>query len=248
MGGLQKVRDSDPLRLGETRKGWQRVADLEGMRDLRLGGRWALAAANWRRRGMDAEIGHGSLASLGPFAYKVALPPSHFPSHHPLASACLTTAQPVPPPVPVTARVVSASFHPRRPPNHTLRATSLRPHSPVTRTMPSQTQKSESSASSTKSIPPEQLIALPSLACSLSSLPQAKSIDGLSLHPTMLAQRNAESQAKVTFSSSSQTRPCSNPVLSVAKSTVEICCQCQYSLPIRGSCGYLALSERDSKP
>ncbi|KAI1798286.1 hypothetical protein LXA43DRAFT_979659 [Ganoderma leucocontextum] len=63
--------------------------------------------------------------------------------------------------------------------------------------MPSQTQKSDSSASSTKSIPPSQLIALPSLSCSLSSLPQAKSIDGLSLHPTMLAQRNAESQAKL---------------------------------------------------
>ncbi|KAI0746683.1 hypothetical protein C8Q80DRAFT_1176706 [Daedaleopsis nitida] len=63
--------------------------------------------------------------------------------------------------------------------------------------MPSQTQKSDSSASSTKSIPPEQLIALPSFSCSLSSLPQAKSIDGLSLHPSMLAQRNAESQAKL---------------------------------------------------
>ncbi|PIL27441.1 hypothetical protein GSI_10590 [Ganoderma sinense ZZ0214-1] len=63
--------------------------------------------------------------------------------------------------------------------------------------MPSQTQKSDSSASSTKSIPPSQLIALPSLACSLSSLPQAKSIDTLPLHPTMLAQRNAESQAKL---------------------------------------------------
>ncbi|EJF63938.1 hypothetical protein BD309DRAFT_704479 [Dichomitus squalens] len=63
--------------------------------------------------------------------------------------------------------------------------------------MPSQTQKSDSSASSTKSIPPAQLISLPSLSCSLSSLPQAKSIDGLSLHPTMLAQHNAESQAKL---------------------------------------------------
>ncbi|KAH9896791.1 hypothetical protein C8Q73DRAFT_687049 [Cubamyces lactineus] len=63
--------------------------------------------------------------------------------------------------------------------------------------MPSQTQKSDSSASSTKSIPPESLVALPSLACSLSSLPQAKSIDGLSLHHSMLAQRNAESQAKL---------------------------------------------------
>ncbi|KAI0777617.1 hypothetical protein BD413DRAFT_706890 [Trametes elegans] len=63
--------------------------------------------------------------------------------------------------------------------------------------MPSQTQKSNSSASSTKSIPPNQLVALPSLACSLSSLPQAKSIDGLSLHHSMLAQRSAESQAKL---------------------------------------------------
>ncbi|KAI8986877.1 hypothetical protein BD414DRAFT_536757 [Trametes punicea] len=63
--------------------------------------------------------------------------------------------------------------------------------------MPSQSQKSDSSASSTKSIPPESLVALPSLACSLSSLPQAKSIDGLSLHHSMLAQRNAESQAKL---------------------------------------------------
>ncbi|KAI0708071.1 hypothetical protein C8T65DRAFT_650465 [Cerioporus squamosus] len=69
--------------------------------------------------------------------------------------------------------------------------------------MPSQAQKSNSSASSrssTNSIPPSQLVSLPSLACSLSSLPQAKSIDGLSLHPTMLAQHNAESQAKVTAS------------------------------------------------
>ncbi|EIW55789.1 uncharacterized protein TRAVEDRAFT_73576 [Trametes versicolor FP-101664 SS1] len=63
--------------------------------------------------------------------------------------------------------------------------------------MPSQAQKSDSSASSTNSIPPSQLIALPSLSCSLSSLPQAKSIDGLSLHHSMLATRNAESQAKL---------------------------------------------------
>ncbi|KAH9846404.1 hypothetical protein C2E23DRAFT_853144 [Lenzites betulinus] len=63
--------------------------------------------------------------------------------------------------------------------------------------MPSHTQKSASSASSSNSIPPSQLVALPSLACSLSSLPQAKSIDGLSLHHSMLAQRNAESQAKL---------------------------------------------------
>ncbi|OJT07776.1 hypothetical protein TRAPUB_1368 [Trametes pubescens] len=63
--------------------------------------------------------------------------------------------------------------------------------------MPSQAQKSDSSASSTQSIPPSQLIALPSLSCSLSSLPQAKSIDGLSLHHSMLATRNAESQAKL---------------------------------------------------
>ncbi|KAI0635087.1 hypothetical protein C8Q77DRAFT_1105722 [Trametes polyzona] len=62
--------------------------------------------------------------------------------------------------------------------------------------MPSQTHNSDSSVSSTNSIPPSQLVALSSLACSLSSLPQAKSIDGLSLHHSMLAQRNAQSQAK----------------------------------------------------
>ncbi|KAH9919465.1 uncharacterized protein BXZ73DRAFT_80337 [Epithele typhae] len=62
--------------------------------------------------------------------------------------------------------------------------------------MPSQ-KSSSSSASSTYSIPPQQLVALPSLASSLCSLPQAKSIDSLSLHPSMLAQRNAESQAKL---------------------------------------------------
>ncbi|TFK93436.1 hypothetical protein K466DRAFT_561746 [Polyporus arcularius HHB13444] len=67
--------------------------------------------------------------------------------------------------------------------------------------MPSQAQKSASSASSrsssSNSTPPDQLISLPSLACSLSALPQAKSIDGLSLHPSRIAQRNAESQAKL---------------------------------------------------
>ncbi|KAI0075603.1 hypothetical protein K474DRAFT_1708872 [Panus rudis PR-1116 ss-1] len=67
--------------------------------------------------------------------------------------------------------------------------------------MSSQAQKSNSSrssASSTNSIPPETLIALPSLACSLSSLPQAKSVDGVALHPTsMSAQRAAESEAKL---------------------------------------------------
>ncbi|KZT02834.1 uncharacterized protein LAESUDRAFT_391925 [Laetiporus sulphureus 93-53] len=63
----------------------------------------------------------------------------------------------------------------------------------------SQIQKSSSSsASSAASIPPEHIIALPSLSCQLSSLPAAKSIDSVSLHPTsMSAQRAAESEAKL---------------------------------------------------
>lgn len=65
--------------------------------------------------------------------------------------------------------------------------------------MSSHAAKSDSSRSSTSSaIAPDQLIALPSLSCSLSSLPQAKSLDGVSLHPSsMSAQRAAESEAKL---------------------------------------------------
>ncbi|KAI0916205.1 hypothetical protein AcW1_009958 [Taiwanofungus camphoratus] len=66
--------------------------------------------------------------------------------------------------------------------------------------MSSQIQKSASSSSSSSSTPttPEQLIALPSLSCQLSSLPNAKSVDSVSLHPTsMSAQRAAESEAKL---------------------------------------------------
>ncbi|EIW75772.1 hypothetical protein CONPUDRAFT_169053 [Coniophora puteana RWD-64-598 SS2] len=43
----------------------------------------------------------------------------------------------------------------------------------------------------------EKLTALPSLSCSLSSLPQATSLDGISLHHSMFAQRAAESEAKL---------------------------------------------------
>lgn len=46
----------------------------------------------------------------------------------------------------------------------------------------------------------EKLVSLPSLACSLSSLPNATSMDGISLHHSMYAQRAAESEAKVTLS------------------------------------------------
>ncbi|KAG6333097.1 hypothetical protein ID866_5988 [Astraeus odoratus] len=42
-----------------------------------------------------------------------------------------------------------------------------------------------------------KLVALPSLACSLSSLPQATSLDSVSLHPNMYSQRAAESEAKL---------------------------------------------------
>ncbi|KAH7907056.1 hypothetical protein BJ138DRAFT_1015122 [Hygrophoropsis aurantiaca] len=43
----------------------------------------------------------------------------------------------------------------------------------------------------------DKLVALPSLSCALSSLPQAKSMDSVSLHPNMYAQRAAESEAKL---------------------------------------------------
>lgn len=74
--------------------------------------------------------------------------------------------------------------------------------------MSSHAAKSDSSRSSTSSaIAPDQLIALPSLSCSLSSLPQAKSLDGVSLHPSsMSAQRAAESEAKVRSASRSPPR------------------------------------------
>ena len=43
-------------------------------------------------------------------------------------------------------------------------------------------------------------MALPSVSCSLSSLPQARSLEQVSLHPSsMSAQHAAESEAKVRF-------------------------------------------------
>ncbi|KAI0821509.1 hypothetical protein BC629DRAFT_1587765 [Irpex lacteus] len=57
---------------------------------------------------------------------------------------------------------------------------------------------SNSSRSSTSSVAPNTLVALPSLSCALSSLPQARSLDGIAIHPTsMSAQRHAESEAKL---------------------------------------------------
>ncbi|KAH9950704.1 hypothetical protein B0H21DRAFT_721155 [Amylocystis lapponica] len=75
--------------------------------------------------------------------------------------------------------------------------------------MSSQIQKSTSSStsSSSSSTTPQQLISLPSLSCSLSALPQAKSVDNVSLHPTMSAQRAAESEAKVNRTFSCRVRP-----------------------------------------
>lgn len=43
----------------------------------------------------------------------------------------------------------------------------------------------------------DSLVALPSLSCALSSLPQATSLDSVSLHPSMYAQHAADSEAKV---------------------------------------------------
>ncbi|KAJ3481485.1 hypothetical protein NLI96_g7636 [Meripilus lineatus] len=57
---------------------------------------------------------------------------------------------------------------------------------------------SSRSSSTKKGISPEQIIALPSLSCALSALPQAKSVDSVALHPaSMSAQRAAESEAKL---------------------------------------------------
>ncbi|KAH0826325.1 hypothetical protein J3R83DRAFT_5277 [Lanmaoa asiatica] len=47
----------------------------------------------------------------------------------------------------------------------------------------------------------DKLVALPSLSCALSSLPQATSLDSVSLHPSMYAQHAAESEAKVRLPS-----------------------------------------------
>lgn len=76
---------------------------------------------------------------------------------------------------------------------------STRPHAlHITSRMSQNTSTSSRSSASSKKSAPEQLIALPSLSCSLSSLPQAKSVDSVSLHPSsMSAQRAAESEAKV---------------------------------------------------
>jgi hypothetical protein len=48
------------------------------------------------------------------------------------------------------------------------------------------------------------LVALPSLSCALSSLPQATSLDSVSLHPSMYAQHAADSEAKVCPASPSR--------------------------------------------
>jgi hypothetical protein len=52
--------------------------------------------------------------------------------------------------------------------------------------------------SNSRGVPADKLVALPSLSSGLSSLPQAKSMDSVSLHPNMYAQRAAQSEAKVS--------------------------------------------------
>ncbi|KAK7691470.1 hypothetical protein QCA50_004869 [Cerrena zonata] len=64
--------------------------------------------------------------------------------------------------------------------------------------MSSKAPSNSSSTASKNSIAPGHMIALPSLSSSLSSLPQAKSVDAVALHPfPMSAQRSAESEAKL---------------------------------------------------
>lgn len=43
------------------------------------------------------------------------------------------------------------------------------------------------------------IVSLPSVSCALSALPQAKSLSQVALHPSTLANRNVESEAKVRF-------------------------------------------------
>ncbi|KIM86553.1 hypothetical protein PILCRDRAFT_815790 [Piloderma croceum F 1598] len=69
-----------------------------------------------------------------------------------------------------------------------------------------------------KGVSADRLMALPSLSCALSSLPQAKSMDSVSLHQSMYAQRAAEGEAKLqkvlskTAASYSPQTPPSKPV------------------------------------
>ncbi|KAL4063764.1 hypothetical protein J3A83DRAFT_4378413 [Scleroderma citrinum] len=65
----------------------------------------------------------------------------------------------------------------------------------------------------TQGIRADKLVSLPSLSSSLYSLPQATSLANVSLHPSMYAQRAAESEAKLkkvlskTAASQPQTPP-----------------------------------------
>jgi len=61
-------------------------------------------------------------------------------------------------------------------------------------------------AQNAKTLRKEQLMSLPSLSCSLSTLPQARSLEQVQLHPSsMSAQLAAESEAKVRFALSART-------------------------------------------
>ncbi|KAJ8082455.1 hypothetical protein PM082_008310 [Marasmius tenuissimus] len=53
------------------------------------------------------------------------------------------------------------------------------------------------------------IVAFPTLSCSLNSLPNATNLQGLPLHPSMYAQRAAESEAKLqkAFQSKSGVSP-----------------------------------------
>ena len=64
-------------------------------------------------------------------------------------------------------------------------------------------------AQNAKILRKEQLMSLPSLSCSLSTLPQARSLEQVQLHPSsMSAQLAAESEAKVRFALSLHTHRC----------------------------------------
>jgi len=88
----------------------------------------------------------------------------------------------------------------------------LRPH-PFCHSHPSCRPKSPmDAAQNAKILRKEQLMSLPSLSCSLSNLPQARSVEQVQLHPSsMSAQLAAESEAKVRFALGSNTKPVFTP-------------------------------------
>ena len=146
LGGAFALRHSARLRAKAKlvlRGKLQALADRRGRetRCAAAGQRWPIASV----AGAWPQVVIALWRSLGPLAYKVALRPLAFPSHH-SSRVCVPGHCPRRPlRSPVTTRV---AFAPPPSSYGTLLALSPRLHPPVTRIMPSQVQKSASSASS----------------------------------------------------------------------------------------------------